>query len=148
MPSVHLSQRQNAIPHTSQSNEEVYTSTGTSELVSHRGLATAMQQSEEQISFDPLSTLDANSIMYETQESITPSNPVISIPRPHEVLPPPEPVYDETIVAGPSSSSSEEAISEGAASEGATSEGSANSVVMPLLERKEEVRIFCVAKGN
>ncbi|XP_063409024.1 uncharacterized protein LOC134692498 [Mytilus trossulus] len=144
-PSVHLSQRQNAITYTSQSNEEVHTSIGRAE--GNDGIQVPVEcaviETGEQISFDPLSTLDANSIMNETQESITPSNPLISIPRPHEVLPPPEPVFDETMVAGPSSGSSEEAISEGGASEGATSEGavsegSAASVVMPLLERKEE----------
>jgi hypothetical protein len=40
-------------------------------------------------------------------------------------------MFDDTVVAGPSSGSSEEAISEGAASD-----GSANSVVMPLLEKE------------
>lgn len=150
-PSVHLSLRQNAIPYTSQ-NDDVNPSAGRSDLnddVLGASQAVAITPGH-QISIDPLSTLDANSIMNEVQVSIPHTNPLISIPRPHEVLPPPEPTFDETIMAGPSSSSSEEAVSEGAssegaasegaASEGATSEGSGASVLMPLMEIREEVR--------
>ena len=150
-PSVHLSLRQNAIPYTSHSNDDVNPSAGRLEI-NDDDLGASQAASTgpgHQISIDPLSTLDANSIMNEVQVSIPHTNPLISIPRPHEVLPPPEPTFDETIVAGPSSSSSEEAVSEGAssegaasegaASEGATSEGSGASVLMPLMEIREEV---------